>query len=174
MLVCAFDFQQERQTKVQLFRQGSRDATEPEPEDHSMKTCKRGASKQRIVRLGEAIHLEGFKAHSGCAGCGIPREFCDRWVRTGDGTWRVTASKSCQYGLMVYDTVIGLYQCRDRKYAMDLLDTILEEGDSEYSDLSDEDIARWLCKGVVVKGIEGSEIIRQLWGWTGMVQKTKL
>ena len=141
--------------------------------DHTMETCIKGGSRQLKVRLGEAIHLEGFKASSGCPGCGIPREFCDKWVRISDGTWRVIASKSCKYGSMVYNTVIGLYQCSDRKYAMGLLDTILEEGDPEYRDLSDEDVALWLCKGIEVEGLECSEIIRQLWVWTGMVQKNK-
>ena len=63
---------------------------------------------------------------------------------------------------MVYNTVIRLYQCSDQKYAIGLLNTILEEGDLKYRDLSDEDVALWLCKGIEVEGLECLEIIRQL------------
>lgn len=74
----------------------------------------------------------------------------------------------------MYDTIIGLYQCTDSRYALDVLTTIEEEGQPEYSDMDDEAVTRWLCKKLRVAGVEGSEMMRQLWVWTQMVQQVLL
>lgn len=71
----------------------------------------------------------------------------------------------------MYDTVIGLFQCSDTRYAPDLLTTIEEEGEEKYRGIGDEDVLRWLCKKLVVSGVEGAEMVRQLWVWTQMVHK---
>jgi hypothetical protein len=68
----------------------------------------------------------------------------------------------CQYGHLAYETVVGLFQCSDTRYAIDLLTTIEEEGEEEYSSLGDEEVSRWLCKRLVVLGIESAELLRQL------------
>jgi len=142
--------------------------------NHTLRACKRGGAAQRQVRLGEAIHLEGYRAQGGCRDCGTPREFCRRWEKRENGMWKLDRSKRCQYGQLVYDTVIGLFQCSDSRYRVDVYTTIEEEGDEEHAGLDDEDVAAWLCRGMTVAGVECSEIIRQFSIWTRMVQKAKL
>jgi hypothetical protein len=139
--------------------------------NHSLSECRRRGATQRSTRVGEAIFAEGFKAQGGCASCGVPREFCDRWEKSSDDNWQLQPLARCQYGRLVYDTVIGLFQCSDRKYAEELLVTIEEQGEEEYRDLGDVEVASWLCKRLVVSGIESTEMIRQLWVWTRMVVK---
>ncbi|KAJ6267416.1 hypothetical protein PSV08DRAFT_229224 [Bipolaris maydis] len=141
---------------------------------HSLRDCKRGGARQRSIRMGEAIFAEGFKAQGGCAGCGVPREFCDQWTKSSDGHWQMRPSQKCQYGRLVYNTVVGLFQCSDNIYALDLYTTIEEEGDEEYREMHDEDVTMWLCRKLVVSGIECAEITRQLWVWTRMVQKAQI
>ena len=82
--------------------------------------------------------------------------------------------KKCQYGRLVYDTVVGLFQCSDKRYALDLYTTIEEEGEEEYRQMDDEDVVMWLCKRLVVSGVESAEIMRQLWVWTQMVQRAQI
>jgi hypothetical protein len=53
--------------------------------NHSLSECRRGGARQRSIRVGEAIFAEGLKAQGGCARCGVPREFCDRWAKSSDG-----------------------------------------------------------------------------------------
>ena len=74
----------------------------------------------------------------------------------------------------MYNTVIGLFQCSDSRYRVDVYIVIEEEGDKEYAGLDDKDIAAWLCKGMTVAGVKYLEIIRQFLIWTRMVQKVKL
>ena len=74
-------------------------------------------------------------------------------------------------GRLVYDTVIGLFQCSEPKYAEDLLVTIEEEGEEEYCGMRDEEVSMWLCRKLVVSGVESTEMMRQLWVWTRMVFK---
>jgi hypothetical protein len=71
----------------------------------------------------------------------------------------------------VYDTVVGLFQCSEPRYAEDLLITIEEEGEEEYCEMGDEEVSMWLCRKLVVSGVESTEMIRQLWMWTRMVFK---
>jgi hypothetical protein len=139
--------------------------------NHSLSECKRGGARQRSIRIGEAIFAESMQARGGCARCAVPREFCDRWTKSSDGHWQLQPLRRCQYGRLVYDTVVGLFQCSETKYAQDLLTTIEEEGEEEYRGMGDEDVSRWLCKKLVVSGVESAEMIRQLWVWTRMVFK---
>ena len=139
--------------------------------NHTLGECSRGGAEQRSLRIGEAIFGEGIEAQGGCRRCGIPREFCDRWKKSSDGHWQVRPSIQCQYGHLAYEIVVGLFQCSDTRYALDLLTTIEEEGEEEYSSLGDEEVSRWLCKRLVVSGVEGAELMRQLWVWTQMVHK---
>lgn len=139
--------------------------------NHNLHHCRRGGARQRSIRMGEAIFAEGYKAQGGCATCGIPREFCDRWAKSSDGHWQMRPLRKCQYGRLVYDTVVGLFQCSDKRYALDLYTTIEEEGEEEYSEMGDEEVTMWLCRKLVVSGVECAEIMRQLWVWTRMVRK---
>jgi hypothetical protein len=139
--------------------------------NHTLGECSRGGAKQRSLRIGEAIFGEGIEAQGGCKRCGIPRELCDKWDKSIDGHWQLQPLMQCQYGRLAYETVVGLFQCSDTRYALDLLTTIEEEGEEEYSLLGDEEVSRWLCKKLVVSGVEGAELMRQLWVWTRMVHK---
>jgi hypothetical protein len=124
-----------------------------------MEACIKGGNKQLQVRLGEVIHLEGFKACEGCPDCGLPREFCAKWEQQSNGTWMISPSNTCQYGHLVYDTVIGLFQCGDRKYTLDLFDAMQEDFRARSVAFSDKDIALWLRKELNVAGIRCLEII---------------
>jgi hypothetical protein len=117
--------------------------------NHRLRECNRGGRKQRSIRLGEAIFAEGYKVKGGCTSCGVPQEFCERWVRSESGLWKEKSFGKCQYGSLMYDTIIGFYQFTDSRYALDVLTTIEEEGQPEYSDMGDEDVTRWLCKKLV-------------------------
>ena len=141
--------------------------------NHTLRACKQSGAAQLKVRLGGVIHLEGYKARGSCGDCGIPREFCQRWEKGKDESWEVNELKKCQYEQLVYDIVIGLFQCSDSRYSMDLYTTIQEEGNERYAHLSDEDVAAWLCKDMIVAGVKCSEIIWQFWIWTIMIQKRK-
>ncbi|KAL5401080.1 hypothetical protein PMIN03_011834 [Paraphaeosphaeria minitans] len=140
--------------------------------NHTLAKCESGGAKQRFLRIGEAIFEEGFEARGGCKNCGIPREFCDKWARSSDGRWQLQPMMQCQYDQLAYETIVGLFQCGDTSYAIDLYTTIQEEGDEEYSSLEDEDVAIWLCRSLVASGMEGAELMRQLWVWTRMLHKT--
>lgn len=101
--------------------------------------CRRGGrGAQRSIRVGEDTFAESFKAQGGCAKCGVPREFCDRWEKSSDDNWQLQPLTRCQYGRLVYDTVVGLIQRSDREYAEDLLITIKEQGEEDYRDIGDE------------------------------------
>jgi hypothetical protein len=139
--------------------------------NHTLGERSRGGAKQRSIRIGEAIFKEGIEVKGGCRGCGIPREFCDKWSKSINGHWQLRPWIQCQYGCLAYETVVGLFQSSDPRYALDLLTTIEEEGEEEYSSLGDEEVSRWLCKRLVVSGIEGAELMRELWVWTRMVHK---
>jgi hypothetical protein len=141
---------------------------------HSLSDCTRGGARQRSIRVGEAIFGQGFKARGGCARCGVPREFCDRWAKSSDGHWQLQPLRRCQYGRTVYDTVVGLFQCSEPKYAEDLLVTIEEEGEEDYCGMGDEEVSMWLCRKLVVSGVESTEMMRQLWVWTRMVFKAHI
>ena len=80
----------------------------------------------------------------------------------------------CQYGQLAYETIVGLFQCNDTRFAIDLYTTIKEEGEDEFISLGDWEVLTWLCRRLVVSGTEGAEIIRQLWTWTQMVYKMYL
>jgi hypothetical protein len=82
---------------------------------HSLSECRRGGARQRSIRVGEAIYAEGYKAQGGCASCGIPREFYDRWAKSSNGHWQLQPLRRCQYGRLVYDTAVGLFQCSELK-----------------------------------------------------------
>ncbi|PVH90804.1 hypothetical protein DM02DRAFT_678390 [Periconia macrospinosa] len=140
---------------------------------HTRRACPRGGREQLEVGLGEAFYVDEYKAKGGCRECGVPREMCQRW-RKEEGGWVVDRWQICRYGKLVYDTVIGLYQCDDDRYRLDLDILIEEEGDEEYSYRTDEDVASWLCRRRTVAGIQCSEIIRQLTAWTRMVKKARL
>jgi hypothetical protein len=141
---------------------------------HSLRKCPRGGAKQLTIRLGEAIHLEGLKAQGGCRQCGMPREFCQKWEKKKEGEWRELEYENCQYGELIYDTVIGLLQSEDSEYWLGLYITIQEEGDEEFGELDDESIALWLGRKIVVAEVEATEMIRQLYYWTNTVRSTKL
>jgi len=59
----------------------------------------------------------------------------------------------------VYNTVIGLFQCSNSRYRVDVYTVIEEEGDKEYIGLDNKDIAAWLYRGITVAGVECLEII---------------
>ena len=69
----------------------------------------------------------------------------------------------------MYDIVIGLFQCSNNRYRVDLYTAIEEEGDEEYVGLDNKDITAWLCKGITMVGVKYLEIIQQFSIWTRMV-----
>lgn len=125
---------------------------------HSLASCHRGGAQQRRKELGKCIYLEGILSQAGCRHCSIPYEFCKKWQRH-NGKWELSA-KPCQYGKLVYDTVIGLFYCDDERYRMDVYTTIKEEGDTGYWGLSDEHVAIWLGTELKMVDMECSRFIR--------------
>jgi Orsellinic acid/F9775 biosynthesis cluster protein D len=141
---------------------------------HTLHNCSKGGAASKKTELGECIYLEGLKAQGGCQACGVPREFCQRWRRKHDGKWDVLPTAQCQYQSLVYDTVVGLFHCGDDKYRMEVSDTILEQGDEEYMELGEEDVASWLSTRLTVEGLECSYFMRTFTIWTWMVRQTGL
>jgi hypothetical protein len=134
---------------------------------HSLKICHRGGARQLHRELSESIYSEGFKPRYGCPECGGPREFCDRW-RWGDGAWKLSGRK-CQYGNLIYDTVIGLFYCDEKVYRIDAYSAMEEDSDPGDRDRTDEDVAIWLCNRLKVVDVECSLLVRTLAVWTKMV-----
>jgi hypothetical protein len=141
--------------------------------NHTLRDCSRGGMAKKNTELGECIYLDGIKAQGGCDSCGIPRQFCHKWLEGRNGKWVFSPSGECQYQSLVYDTIVGLFYCGDDRYRMDVLDTILEEGD-EYMGLGEEDIATWLSTRLVVEGVECSYFMRAFTVWTWMVRQMQL
>jgi len=135
--------------------------------EHSPKSCHRGGVRQMQKELGECIYLEGFRPRYGCADCGCPREFCEQW-QWCDGTW-IRSGRKCQYGSVVYDTLIGLYYCDETTYRLDAHCAMEEDSDPASAGQSDEDVAIWLCTRLKIANVEGSLLIRTLGVWTKMV-----
>lgn len=73
---------------------------------------------------------------------------------------------------MVYDTVIGLLQSGDSKYASDLWDAMQEGLGAEAVEFSDENIALWQWRDLTVAGLRCSQVLRQFWVWTCMLRGT--
>jgi hypothetical protein len=80
----------------------------------------------------------------------------------------------CQYRQLAYETIVGLFQCNDTRFAIDLYTTIEEEGEEEFISLGDWEVPTWLCRRLVVSETEGAEMMRQLWAWTQMLHKMYL
>jgi len=135
--------------------------------EHTLKTCHRGGARQLQRELGVSIYLEGFRPRSGCPECGSPREFCERW-QSYNGTWRMSGRK-CQYGTLIYDTVIGLFYCDERAYRIDAYSTMEEDSDPDNQGRTGEDVAIWLCTRLEVADVETSLFIRTVAVWTKMV-----
>ena len=109
---------------------------------HTLNACHRGGARQRLRGLGEQIYLEGLNAEEGCPDCGVPREFCDGW-RQYDKHWSPT-DRPCQYGTVLYDTVIGLFHCGDDRYQLDALEDMVEH---DILDPDLEETASWFGRG---------------------------
>jgi hypothetical protein len=138
---------------------------------HLLENCHRGGARQLQRELGENIYSEGFKPRYGCPQCGGPREFCERW-RLGDGAWKLSGRK-CQYGNLIYDTVIGLFYCDERAYRVDAYSAMEEDSDPGGQGRTDEDVAIWLCNRLKVVDVECSLFVRTLAVWTKMVWRRK-
>jgi hypothetical protein len=74
--------------------------------------------------------------------------------------WCNLPSILCQYGALLYDTVIRIFHSSDDKYLIQIFHYILEEGDEEYLRLGVEDIASWLPRGLNIEGIQCSYFMR--------------
>lgn len=84
--------------------------------EHGMRQCEFGGKAMLRKGLGEAIYEEGMHALGGCAECALPREFCQRWSKDAAGEWERVQGIRCQYGRLAYDTVIGLFYCKNQRY----------------------------------------------------------
>jgi hypothetical protein len=92
---------------------------------HALEACHRGGSRQLQRELGECIYMEGLRPQAGCVHCGIPRVFCARWERAGQA-WKLSG-KQCQYGNLIFNTIIGLFYCDCKEYRMDAYATMDED-----------------------------------------------
>ncbi|OAQ58466.1 telomere-associated RecQ helicase [Purpureocillium lilacinum] len=136
---------------------------------HSLRSCESGGKQHLRKELGEAIFQEGFRALGGCPDYAMPRDFCNAWMRRAGGGWENCHGTKCQYGRLIYDTIIGLFYSKTIKFRNQLIESMMDDG---IEDLDDEGVAAWLGTAVTVEDIEGSEILRQLKAWTDMVQES--
>jgi hypothetical protein len=86
----------------------------------------------------------------------------------GDGAWKPSGRK-CQYGNLIYDTVIGLFYCDEKEYLIDAYSAMEEDSDLGDRGRTDEDVATWLCNRLRVVDVECSLFIRTLAVWAKMV-----
>jgi hypothetical protein len=91
-----------------------------------------------------------------------------RQWRWGDGAWKLSGRK-CQYGNLIYDTVIGLFYCDEKVYRIDAYSAMEEDSDPGDRGRTDEDVAIWLCNRLKVVDVECSLLVRTLAAWTKMV-----
>lgn len=136
---------------------------------HNLRNCESGGKQHLRKELGEAIFQEGFRALGGCSDCAMPREFCNAWMRLPGGRWQKRHDTKCQYGRLVYDTIIGLFYSKNFKFRNQLIESMMDEG---IEGLDDEGVAAWLGTAISIEGTEGSEILRQLKAWTDMVRES--
>ncbi|RKK62815.1 hypothetical protein BFJ69_g16984 [Fusarium oxysporum] len=136
---------------------------------HTLRQCAVGGKPLLRKGLAEAIYEEGMWALGGCRGCALPREFCQAWSRDITGAWERNQGILCQYGRQIYDTAIGFFYCKNRKYREDLMESMAAAGLNEFDG---EEVAIWLGKKITVAGVESSEIMRQLRCWSKMLWET--
>ncbi|KAH7169570.1 hypothetical protein DER46DRAFT_554056 [Fusarium sp. MPI-SDFR-AT-0072] len=134
--------------------------------EHSLRRCPFGGKQLLRTDLAEAIYEEGFQALGGCPACALPREVCEVWSKNASGEWHRDKWARCQYGRQAYDTAIGLFNCKNSRYRIGLVESMADEGLNEFDG---EEVAMWLGKKIEVIGIESSEIMRQLRWWSNML-----
>jgi hypothetical protein len=130
---------------------------------HRLSSCPHGGTAQRRTRLGELFFLEGFRSKAGCRICGIPLTICQQQAGPEEDK-RFEAEKVCQYGLTVYDAMVGLFQCGVSEYAIRIYES-MDDGDSQ-DERDNEDVAAWLCRRVTLGGLECSMMTAELVYWT--------
>jgi superfamily II DNA helicase RecQ len=75
---------------------------------HNVRQCWRAESTQ-VKEMIKAIEEEiRFEAYSGCFGCGMPQEICNRWESNSSGRYQVTKEGDCQYKGVLLGGLIGI------------------------------------------------------------------
>ncbi|KAH7248230.1 hypothetical protein B0J15DRAFT_562411 [Fusarium solani] len=134
--------------------------------EHALRQCPFGGKPTLRMGLAEAIYKEGMWALGGCLGCALPRELCQAWSKSASGRWKRDQGIRCQYGRQAYDTAIGFFYCKERKYRDELMESMADAG---LENFDEEEVASWLGRKIIVAGIESSEIMRQLRWWSGIL-----
>ncbi|KAI8660040.1 Doublecortin domain-containing protein [Fusarium sp. Ph1] len=134
--------------------------------EHALRQCPFGGKPTLKMGLAEAIFEEGIWALGGCLGCALPRELCQAWSKSTSGRWKRDLGIRCQYGRQAYDTAIGFFYCKERKYRQELIESMADAG---LENFDEEEVASWLGRKITVAGIESSEIMRQLRWWSGIL-----
>ncbi|KAM6506734.1 hypothetical protein FALCPG4_018851 [Fusarium falciforme] len=134
--------------------------------EHALRQCPFGGKPTLKMGLAEAIFEEGIWALGGCLGCALPRELCQAWSKSASGRWKRDQGIRCQYGRQAYDTAIGFFYCKERKYRQELIESMADAG---LENFDEEEVASWLGRKITVAGIESSEIMRQLRWWSGIL-----
>lgn len=114
--------------------------------EHMLRSCPRGGRQQCTKGIGEAIYREGFFVRAGCTRCALPENLCGAWKRSDNQHWEQEKGKKCQWGSLVYDTIIALFHSDIEKFYLDIYEMIQDEGDSDYEGLDHESIATWLTR----------------------------
>ncbi|KJZ69798.1 hypothetical protein HIM_10816 [Hirsutella minnesotensis 3608] len=137
--------------------------------DHTLRQCKRGGAAEVWRGLGEMFYEEEYLPSNGCGTCRLPRDCCPRWNRDSRGEWAQRYGATCRYeGHLLCDGIIGFATCGIRRFLDDIYDGIESySGEAEGRVFfNDEMAAIWLVQPIVVAGVEGTEMLRQLAIWT--------
>ena len=77
-------------------------------DDHDLKHCKRAESRKAREMFWVIQNTIRFEAYSGCFGCGVPQEYCNRWEDDGKGKYRKVDGGSCQFKGVLIAGVLGM------------------------------------------------------------------
>jgi hypothetical protein len=135
---------------------------------HTVRRCRRGGATAVKGELGGLFYKDGILPSYGCDLCFLPYQLCSRWTRDRSGSWRMKREMDCTYSHhLLGDSIIGFASCGVDAYMTSLL-----EGAEDYcektGDVSDgtlESTVSWLAEPLIVAGVKGSEMVRQLSIW---------
>lgn len=139
--------------------------------EHKLRSCPNGGRQQCFKGVGEAVYLEGFLVQAGCHRCAVPKKLCAVWKQSNNQQWKRKKKQACQWGTVIYDTVIALFHSGMEQFYLDLYETILDESDADYAGLDHESIAAWLTRPKDrEEQAESAEITRVFEEWTRIVR----